>query len=62
MSKVIRIDDDLWEALKSRAEPLVDTPASVLRRIFEEQGLLPKGTDKDKRSTNPKGRKGKPNE
>jgi hypothetical protein len=54
MGKVIRIDDDLWEVLKSRAEPLVDTPASVLRRIFEENGLLPKGEEKKAMDKQPK--------
>ena len=31
----IEIDDEVWEVLKARAEPLVDTPNSVLRRIFD---------------------------
>ncbi|MGH9426565.1 MAG: hypothetical protein ACRD2L_09740, partial [Terriglobia bacterium] len=30
----IRIDDDVWRALKSRAEPFEDTPNDVLRRVF----------------------------
>jgi hypothetical protein len=40
--KVIRIDEDLWEVLKGKAIPLEDTPSSVLRRIFQENGLLRK--------------------
>ncbi|MFC2000059.1 hypothetical protein ACFLXE_04805 [Chloroflexota bacterium] len=31
---VIRIDEDVWKELQSRAEPLVDIPNSVLRRIL----------------------------
>jgi Mrr restriction endonuclease-like protein len=34
MTLTIRIDDDVFEALKSHAEPLVDTPNSVLRRLL----------------------------
>jgi hypothetical protein len=40
--KVIRIDEDLWEVLKAKAIPLEDTPSSVLRKIFQEYGLLRK--------------------
>jgi hypothetical protein len=40
-TRVIRIDDDLWEVLKSKAIPLEDTPSDALRRIFREAGLLP---------------------
>jgi len=31
---VIRIDREVWTELQKRAEPLVDTPNSVLRRIL----------------------------
>ncbi len=40
MSKVIRIDDDIWELLKSKAIPLEDTPSDALRRILLEMGFL----------------------
>ena len=30
---VIRIDDEVWQWLQSRAQPLVDNPNSVLRRV-----------------------------
>ena len=30
----IRIDNDVWNHLKTFAEPFVDTPNSVLRRLF----------------------------
>lgn len=33
MAPVVRIDDDVWEWLKSQARPLEDTPNSVLRRV-----------------------------
>lgn len=34
MSPNIEIDEDVFDFLKSRAEPLVDTPSSVLRRLL----------------------------
>lgn len=34
MSPTIRIDDEVFDELKSHAEPFVDTPNSVLRRIL----------------------------
>ncbi len=33
MSPVIRVDDDVWEWLKTQAQPLEDTPNSVMRRV-----------------------------
>jgi len=35
MSPAIRVDEDVYLALQSRAEPFVDTPNSVLRRLLE---------------------------
>ena len=40
---VIRIDDDVWRELKKRAEPLVDNPNSVLRRLFGLNGKVADG-------------------
>jgi hypothetical protein len=37
MSKVIRIDDEVWRALQKEATPLQDTPNSALRRLLLEQ-------------------------
>lgn len=34
MSPTIRIDDDVFEELKKSAEPFVDTPNTVLRRLL----------------------------
>jgi Mrr N-terminal domain len=34
LSKKVPLDDDVYEALQQRAEPFVDTPNSVLRRIL----------------------------
>jgi len=36
MSCKIEIDDDLFELLKQHAEPFVDTPSDVLRRLLSE--------------------------
>lgn len=37
---VIRIDDEVFAGLKALAEPLVDTPGSVIRRLLAEKGVL----------------------
>ena len=41
MSPTIRIDDDVYEVLKAQAEPFVDTPNSVLRRLFKLDATEP---------------------
>jgi hypothetical protein len=38
----IRLDDDVFSGLKSLAEPFTDTPNSVIRRLLEDRGALPK--------------------
>ena len=38
----IRIDDEVFAGLKTLAEPLVDTPNSVIRRLLEASGTLKK--------------------
>jgi hypothetical protein len=38
----VRLDDEVFEGLKSLAEPLVDTPNSVIRRLLEANGTLKK--------------------
>tara|TARA_B100001964_G_scaffold187610_1_gene208641 strand:- start:275 stop:445 length:171 start_codon:yes stop_codon:yes gene_type:complete len=35
MSKIIRIDDDVFEALKKKGQPSIDTPNSILRKILK---------------------------
>src|SRR5689334_18790314 len=35
MSKTIEVDDEVFEALQARAEPLVDDANSVLRRLLD---------------------------
>lgn len=59
MSPTVELDADIFEYLKSQAEPLVDTPSSVLRRLLdmddsastptviledEHEGVEPRGT------------------
>lgn len=34
MSRTIRVDDEVFEALQKLSEPLVDTPNSTLRRLL----------------------------
>jgi hypothetical protein len=36
----IRIDNEVYEGLKKLAEPLVDTPSAVIRRLLEERGIV----------------------
>jgi len=38
----IRLDDEIYEALKKLAEPFVDSPNSVIRRLLEEHGHVAK--------------------
>lgn len=38
----LRVDDEVYDALKGLAEPFVDTPNSVIRRLLEEKGLVAK--------------------
>ena len=41
-SKVIRVDEEVWEKLQEMAEPFVDTPNSVLRRLLNMVEVKPK--------------------
>jgi hypothetical protein len=36
----VRIDDEVLDGLKKLAEPFVDTPSSVIRKLLEEKGIL----------------------
>lgn len=38
----IRLDNDVFNGLKSLAEPFTDTPNSVIRRLLEDRGVLAK--------------------
>src|SRR3954466_10723873 len=38
----IRLDDEIYDALKKLAEPFVDTPNSVIRRLLEQHGHVAK--------------------
>jgi hypothetical protein len=42
----VRIDDEVFEALKKLAEPLVDTPNSVLRRLLDLEQKKPAPKDR----------------
>lgn len=42
MMPTIRIEDDVFQGLKSIAEPFTDTPNAVIRRLLEDRGILPK--------------------
>jgi len=48
MGREITIDEDVYEALKSRAEPFEDTPSTVLRRVL---GLAEAGRTLEQDST-----------
>jgi hypothetical protein len=36
----IEIDEDVWQALQALAEPLIDTPNTLLRRILKVQSSM----------------------
>lgn len=38
----IRIEDDVFKGLKDIAEPFIDTPNTVIRRLLEDRGVLTK--------------------
>ena len=40
----IRVEEDVMQGLKKIAEPFVDTPSSVIRRLLEERGVLAKAS------------------
>ena len=56
MSKVIRISDETFSRLQNLAEPLVDTPASVIEKLLDEyESTLSKNKSGEKmESYNPK--------
>lgn len=49
----IRIEDDVFEALKTLAEPFVDTPSAVIRRLLAEKGILEPRAPRPKASARP---------
>lgn len=51
MTKVIRIDDDLYEILKSYAVPFEDTPSDALRRILHKTNIIGSDTPQIEIST-----------
>ena len=58
----IRIEDDVFESLKSIAVPFSDTPNTVIRRLLEERGVLTSSDrvsmqNPDNSSGNPKKRR-----
>jgi len=36
----VRLDQDVYEGLQKLAEPFVDSPSAVVRRLLEERGVL----------------------
>jgi Mrr N-terminal domain len=46
MSRSIDVDDDVYERLKQDAEPFVDTPNSVLRRLLGLEGASTRPDDR----------------
>ena len=41
----IRVDQEVFEGLQKLAQPFVDTPGAVIRRLLEAQGALKKKAD-----------------
>jgi hypothetical protein len=44
----IRIDQDVFEGLQRLAQPFVDSPGAVIRRLLEERGVLQMKADAPK--------------
>ncbi len=42
MMPTIRLDNDVFQGLKLIAEPFIDTPNTVIRRLLEDHGVLVK--------------------
>lgn len=61
----VRVDEEVYEALKAFAEPFVDTPNSVLRRLLKLDGAgaaevgVGAQTDEGARPVRPQGGRGK---
>ena len=53
MMPTIRIEDDVFQALKSLAEPFVDTPNTVIRRLLRDRTRSPKETTIPKVTNSP---------
>ena len=49
----IRIDEEVFNGLKQLAEPFVDSPNAVVRRLLIEKGILPQTSLKPKTSSRP---------
>jgi hypothetical protein len=43
VTKVIRIDGEVWQCIKDRGEPLSDSPNEVLRKLFKLKNIDPTG-------------------
>ena len=50
----IRIDDDVLEGLKKLAEPFVDTPGAVIRRLLIEKGIFKEVTKEARTPAQPR--------
>ncbi|MFI5567355.1 hypothetical protein ACIA6T_08315 [Streptomyces sp. NPDC051740] len=59
MTRTIRIDDEVFEALQALAEPLVDTPNSALRKLLKLDLPASGGTPADP-ETDDQGEEGLP--
>ena len=42
MMPTIRVDQDVFEGLQKLAQPFVDSPSTVIRRMLEDRGVLQK--------------------
>jgi hypothetical protein len=61
VSPTIRVDDEVYRALQARAEPFVDTPNTVLRRLLQLSNEPEAGMKSDEEPATPQEpRAGKP--
>jgi len=47
----IRVDPEVFEGLQKLAQPFVDSPGSVIRRLLEDRGVLARRAATDARAT-----------
>jgi len=46
----VRVDPEVFEGLQKLARPFVDSPGSVIRRLLEDKGVLPRRSDPGQRA------------
>jgi len=59
-SRVIRVEEDVYNALQSLAKPFEDTPSSVIRRLIEQVEAFGAGADEHDEGKAPRANRRRP--